>query len=91
MRDVIRKYLGQVVGANLEKSHHIDAAEVIDTNDSYFSLRSAVDGHLHHVMYTNVVQAIEDPGGVEIRHLFTANQRFELIIKMGHVVSFVPA
>jgi len=89
MRELIRRYVGKVVGANLERTHHIDSAEVVEAHEAYFTLRSSTDGHLHHVMYTNVVQAIEDPAGVEIRHLFTANERFELVIKMGHVIAYV--
>lgn len=91
MKVVLEKYLGRTVGVNLEKTHHIDAAELVAVGDESFSVDSSVDGHLHHVMYTNVVQVIEDPAGVEVRHLFTANERFNLIIKIGHIVAYVAA
>lgn len=91
MKDVLVKYVGKVVGVNLEKSHHIDAAELIAVFDNYFTLNSSIDGHLHHIAYSNIVQVIEDAQGVEIRHLFTANEQFELVIKIGHVVAYTPA
>ena len=90
MKNVLEKYLGLVVGVNLEKSHHIDAAELVAAEDDHFTLHSAVDGHLHHIPYANIVQIIEDVNGVEIRHLFTANERFVLVIKIGHVVAYTP-
>lgn len=91
MKALMTKYLGRVVGINLERSLHFDAAELVAAHDQYFSVRSPADGHVHHIVYTNVVQVIEDPDGVEIRHLFTATERFELVIKIGHVVTYVPA
>lgn len=91
MHDVLSKYVGKPVGINLEKSHHIDAAELLAVHEDYFTLRSSVDGHLHHVMYSNLMQVIEDPDGVEIRHLFTSNERFALVIRIGHVVAYTPA
>ena len=91
MNDVLAKYVGKEVGINLDKSHHLDAAELIAVHADYFTLRSAVDGHLHHVMYSNIMQVIEDPDGVEIRHLFTSNERFQLVIRIGHVVAYTPA
>ena len=43
------------------------------------------------MMYANIVHVMEDVQGVEIRHLFTANEQFELVIKVGHVVAYMPA
>ena len=91
MKEVLTRYIGKTIGVNLEKTHHIDAAELVTVGDDSFSVHSSSDGHLHHVMYTNVVQVIEDPDGVEVRHLFTANERFDLIIKIGHIVAYVAA
>ena len=91
MKEVFKQYMGKIIGLNLEKSHHFDAAELVAVGDESFSVRSPADGHLHHIMFSNVVQAIEDPDGVEIRHLFTANERFNLVIKIGHIISYVPA
>lgn len=91
LRSLLEKYLGKTVGVNIDKTHHIDAALLIAVHDDFFTLRSSGDGHLHHVTYANIVQVIEDDNGVEIAHLFTANERFDLVIKIGHVVAYTPA
>ncbi len=86
MKAVLEPYLGKTIGINIDRIQHIDAAELVGVADAYFSVRSSIDRHLHHVPYTSVVKIIEDPDGVEIRHLFSMNERFELVVKMGHVV-----
>lgn len=48
------------------------------------------DQHVHHIPYANLVKIVEDDKGVEIRHLFTANERFNVVIKVGHVVTYMP-
>ena len=86
MKDVLEKHVGTIIGINIERSHHIDAVESMAVSDIHFSVRSSTDQHLHHIPYGNIVKAIEDENGVEIRHLFTTNERFNLVVKMGHVI-----
>ena len=91
MKDVLAKYLNKNVGINLDKANHIDAAQLVGAGDDYFSVRATTDGHLHHIMYCNVLQVTEDEQGVEIRHLFTSNERFQLVIKIAHIAAYTPA
>ncbi|MDP6097357.1 MAG: hypothetical protein QGG67_15445 [Gammaproteobacteria bacterium] len=91
MKSLLEKYVGQTIGINIERPHHIDAAKVLAAEDAYFSVHSSADQHVHHIPYANVIKVIEDDEGVEIRHLFTANERFNVIVKVGHVVVYMPA
>ncbi len=86
MKEVLGKYIGTTIGINIERMHHIDAVELLSVGDSYFSVHSSTDQHVHHIPYTNVVKVIEDDQGVEIRHVFTSNERFNIVVKIGHVV-----
>ena len=86
MKEVLECHLGKTIGVNIEKVHHIDAVELLSVSETYFSVRASTDNHLHHIPYTNVIKIIEDDEGVEIRHLFTINESFNIVIKMSHVV-----
>ena len=86
MKEVLENHVGTTIGINIERVHHIDAVELLTVLDSHFSVRSSTDQHVHHIPYSNVLKVIEDDKGVEIRHLFTANERFNIIVKIGHVV-----
>ena len=86
MKEVLAKHIGTTIGINIERVHHIDAVELLTVSDTYFSVRSSTDQHVHHIPYLNVLKMIEDDQGVEIRHLFTTNERFNIVVKIGHVV-----
>ena len=86
MKTVSEKHIGTVIGINIDKVQHFDAVELLGAFDSYLSVRSSTDQHVHHIPYTNVLKIVEDEGGVEIRHLFTSNERFRIIVKIGHVI-----
>jgi len=86
MKEVLEKHIGTTIGINIERAYHLDATELLAVHDTYFSVRPATDQHIHHIPYFNVLKVIEDDKGVEIRHVFTANERFKLIVKIGHVV-----
>jgi len=86
MKEVLENHIGTTIGINIERIHHIDAVELLTVLDNHFSVRSSTDQHVHHIPYSNVLKVIEDAQGVEIRHLFTTNERFNIIVKIGHVV-----
>lgn len=86
MKEVLENYIGTTIGINIERVHHIDAVELLAVLDTHFSVRSSTDRHVHHIPYSNVLKVIEDSQGVEIRHLFTTNERFNIVVKIGHVV-----
>jgi len=86
MKEVLENHIGTTIGINIERVHHIDAVELLTVLDNHFSVRSSTDQHVHHIPYSNVLKVIEDGQGVEIRHLFTTNERFNIVVKIGHVV-----
>ena len=86
MKEILESHIGTTIGINIERVQHIDAVELLSVSDAYFSVRSSTDQHTHYIPYSNVLKVIEDSQGVEIRHLFTANERFNIVVKIGHVV-----
>jgi hypothetical protein len=87
MKEVLDKHIGKTIGVNIERLHHIDPVELLTVADSHFSVRTPGENHVNHIPFCNVLKLIEDDQGVEIRRgLFTANQRFNLVVKIGHVV-----
>lgn len=87
MKDVLEQHIGETIGVNIERPHHVDAVELLSVSDTYFSVKSSTDGHTHHIPYNNVLKMIEDPDGVEIKHLFTMDESFRIIVKIRHVVA----
>lgn len=86
MKEVLENHVGMTIGVNIESPHQIDAVNLLSVSDDYFSVHSSTDEHVHHIPYANIVKAVEDENGVEVRHVFTSNERFNLIVKVGHVV-----
>ena len=85
MKQVLEKHIGTSMGINIEQVYHFDAVELLSVCDTYFSVRSSTDQHVHHIPYSNVLEVIEDEKGFEVRDVFTANERFSIIVKIGHI------
>ncbi|MFP6642401.1 MAG: hypothetical protein VCF24_02385 [Candidatus Latescibacterota bacterium] len=89
MKSLLEGHVGETIGINIDRPHHIDAAEVLAAHDAYFSVQSSFRP-------TCASHPVRQPGQdrrgrcVEIRHLFTANERFNVVIKVGHVVTYMP-
>ena len=90
MRKLLMQHLNQRVGINYLRPHHIDPAVVVAAEKGYFTIRGEADEELHHYPYGNIIQVAEKPGGIEIGGPFTHKQRFDVIIKVGHLVDVVP-
>jgi len=90
MQQILKPYLNQEVGINIERPLRIDAAKLIATQDSYFSVVDEYKGYTHHFSYTSIVQVIENAGGIDVGGLFEHKKHFNLVIKVGHIPEFTP-
>lgn len=90
MKELLSRFLDQEVGINYLRPHHIDPAKVIAASDDFFSIRGKLDQSIHHYPYSNIIQIAEKEGGIEIGGPFTHKHRYEVIIKIGHLVDVVP-
>ncbi|HHH30056.1 MAG TPA: hypothetical protein ENK57_17165, partial [Polyangiaceae bacterium] len=86
MLSLIQQFVGRTIGINLERSYVVQSAELVAAEAQYFTVRPAGKTQLHHIPYSNLIELLEDPGGTRIRHLLKADERFEVVIKVGHVV-----
>ena len=90
MRDILEKYLNTHIGINFEKPFHISSAKLLNLNEHYFSIIDDKD-YTHHYSYRSIVQITEHPDGVEIGGLFTHSVKHPVVVKVGHLVEYVPA
>ena len=90
MQQILKPYLNQEAGINIERPLRIDAAKLIATQDSYFSVVDEYKGYTHHFPYSSIVQVIENAAGIDVGGLFEHKKHFNLVIKVGHIPEFTP-
>jgi len=91
MKKILQAYLGKTIGINFERAFKIEAAELSAVEDSYFSIVDGNKGYTHSFPYYGIVQIIENPSGIEIGGLFTHKEKFPVVVKVGHLVEYLPA
>ncbi len=91
MKTVLENYLGKEVGINYEKPFKIDAAKLVHVADDYFSIVDDDKGYTHHFAWASIVQIIENADGVDIGGVFSHKQHFSVVVKVGHILEYVPA
>jgi hypothetical protein len=90
MKPVLAKYLNKEVGINIEKAFRFESAQITAVEDSYFSVVDESQSYTHHFSYHSIVQIIENDGGIDVGG-FLSHKHFNVIIKVGHIIEFVPA
>ncbi len=90
MKQILQKHVNSKIGINLESPFKIEPATLTAAEDNYFSIRCDKDNYTHYFSYAGIVQIIENTDGVEIKHLFSQNEKYSLIIKVGHIMEYIP-
>jgi hypothetical protein len=90
VKELLVQFMDREVGINYLRPHHIDPATIIAVADRYFSIQGKWDDSLHHYPYSNIIQIAEKEGGIEIGGPFTHKHRYDVVIKIGHLVDVVP-
>lgn len=91
MKSILSKYENTEVGINLDKPFHLQKAMLTDIADDHFSIMSNNDNSLHHFPYSAVVQLVENPDGIKVGGFWQGKSYYALIIKVGHLVEYIPA
>ncbi len=92
MREILEPYVGKEIGANARKPYHLDPYTLVAVTDSYFTVTQAEDSTLVHIPYKNIVRILQnETEKIHVGSLFTKKHDFKLIVKIGHVVTQVPA
>ena len=90
MKKILDCYINSKIGINLESPFKIEPATLITADANYFSITCEKDNYTHHFSYSSIVQIIENSDGVEIKHLFSQNETYSLIVKVGHLMEYIP-
>lgn len=91
MKSILHKFLNKEVGINLDKPFHIQKATLVAVEADYFSVMNNDGDNLHHLSYNAIIQLIENPDGVRVGGFMQHKELYPLIIKVGHIVEYVPA
>ncbi len=89
MKSILAKYLNKEVGINSEKACRLESAQIVAVEDEYFSIVDENQSYTHHFSYHSIVQIIENDGGVDVGG-FLSHKHFNVVIKVGHIIEFVP-
>lgn len=90
MKEILKPWVGKEVGCNIQKPFHIITVVLEKVEDDYFVLRDDND-NLHHMGYHSIVQIITNENGVDCGGgLFEHKHNYPLVIKIGHIIEYVP-
>ena len=90
MKSILAKYLNKEVGINIEKAFGFESARITAVEDYYFTVVDENKSYTHHFSYQCIVQIIENDGGIDVGGFLT-HKHFNVIIKVGHIIEFIPA
>ncbi len=90
MKSIMAKYLNKEVGINIEKAFRFEPAQVVAVEDNYFSVVDENKSYTHHFSYHCIVQIIENDNGLDVGG-FLSHKHFNVLIKVGHIIEFIPA
>ena len=90
MQSVLENYVGQEVGVNYDRPFQIEPVILVRLGDDYFSIQDNKAGDIHHYSYSSIVQVVENPGGVQVKTMFTHSKTFPIVIKVAHLVDYMP-
>ena len=90
MHDILSRHVNQEIGVNITKPLHIESVALTGVHDDYFTVKRAKDGNNYHLPFLNIVKLIENPEGVTVGGLFQQKKTFPLVVKIGHIVDYLP-
>ena len=90
MKDILTRHVGTEIGVNIIKPVHIDPVKLIAVHDDYFTVEYEHDGNTYHLPYLNIVKIIENPEGVTVGGFFKQHKTFPFVVKIGHLVDYIP-
>ena len=90
MKQVLQNHIGNIIGLNYEKPFKIEAVKLVNCAEDYFTIVDTHKGYTHHFSYTSVIQVIENKGGIDVGGLFTHKEHFDVVVKVGHLLQYVP-
>ena len=90
MKNLLQDSVGSEIGINIIRAYRIDSAKLVAVHDEYFTVEPENDDNTYHVPLMNIVKVIQNANGVSVGGLFKQHKSHPLVIKVGHVVEYVP-
>lgn len=90
MYDILSRHLNDEIGVNITKPLHIESVTLTSVQQDYFTVSRAKDGNTYHLPFLNIVKLIENPEGVNVGGLFQQKKTYPLVVKIGHLIDYVP-
>ena len=90
MKTVLQKYLNKDIGINFEKPFRIESAKLVALSDDYFSILDHRKGYTHYFRYESIVQIVEHQQGIDLGGFFTHKEHHLVVVKVGHLVEYIP-
>ncbi len=90
MRSLIERYTGSMIGMNVVKPHLVEPVTVVAVHDNYFTVQPDGTDDVYHLPYLNIVKAIENANGITVKEFFHRKHTYTLVVKIGHMVEYVP-
>ena len=90
MKDILARHLNTEIGVNIIKPMHVDPVKLVAVHEDYFSVENEHDGNTYHLPYLNIVKIIENPNGVTVGGLFKQHKKYPFVVKIGHLVDYLP-
>ncbi|NKB33110.1 MAG: hypothetical protein GKR91_08435 [Pseudomonadales bacterium] len=85
MKEIFDKFVGQRIGINVETLSKYSGAKLLEATHNFLSVHSD-DKKTHHIPYSNILAVSEDERGLEgNKKLFVENEKFKLVVKIGHI------
>jgi hypothetical protein len=90
VKDLLQEHVGTEIGINVIRAYRIDSAKLTAVHDEYFTVEPDKDDNKYHIPLANIVKVMENADGVKMGGLFKQHKSHPLVIKIGHVVEYVP-
>ena len=91
MKELLKIYLNSEIGVNIIKPLLVDSVTLIAVHEDYFTVKHELDGNTYHLPFLNIVKIIENPDGVSVGGIFRQKKKFPMVIKIGHLVDYMPS
>ena len=90
MKQILKRHLNSEIGVNIVKPLHIEAVMLIAVHDDYFTVKKEKGGNSYHLPFLNIVKIIENSDGVTVGGIFRQKKTFPIVVKIGHLVDYMP-
>ena len=92
MHQILEPYLGQIVGINARKPYHLDPYLLERVAETHITVHQPEDQTRVHIPIGNVIRILENrEEGIHVGGLFQQKHAYHLVIKIGHIVTQIPA